>query len=478
MIAEPGPRVQAIRARIDHPVIDCDGHTIEFMPMVREELKKLGGQSLVDGMDTVFNANALTRGLGVDMKRALGLFRLSWWAFPTRNTLDRASAMLPKLQYERLDELGIDFAVLYPTLGLATTVIDEPELRCGMARAFNRFYAEGFGEFSDRLTHVAIIPMHTPEEAIEELEYAVGTLGMKAAVLSGFAFRPVEGEDIPRVARWLDTFGLDSPHDYDPVWAKCVELGISPTFHSSAMGWYRGSSMRNYMYNHIGNFAVAGETMCRSLFFDGVPKRFPELNFSFLEGGVGWGCNLYSDLIGHYEKRGGGRIDEYDPKHLDHALMRDLFQRFGSQAAQKYMDELPASLSLLSDPDEDRSQIDEFARSGVECAEDIRDIFVNQFYFGCEADDPINAMAFDTRMNPLGASQNALFSSDIGHWDVPDTREVLGEAFELVDDELLSEADFRRFVYENPRRFHTRANPRFFHGTVIEEGEAAQNQAE
>ena len=36
---------------------------------------------------------------------------------PTKNTLDRATAMLPRLMYERLDDLGLDFAVVYPTAG-------------------------------------------------------------------------------------------------------------------------------------------------------------------------------------------------------------------------------------------------------------------------------------------------------------------------------------------------------------------------
>jgi hypothetical protein len=33
--------------------------------------------------------------------------------------LDRATAMLPRLMYERLDDLGIDFSVVYPTAGLS-----------------------------------------------------------------------------------------------------------------------------------------------------------------------------------------------------------------------------------------------------------------------------------------------------------------------------------------------------------------------
>src|ERR1700683_2736065 len=32
-------------------------------------------------------------------------------------------------------------------------------------------------------------------------------------------------------------------------------------------------------------------------------RRFPSLKFAFLEGGVGWGCSLYNDLIGHWAKR-------------------------------------------------------------------------------------------------------------------------------------------------------------------------------
>ena len=39
--------------------------------------------------------------------------------------------------------------------------------------------AEYFAKLSDRLTPAAVIPMHTPEEAIEELEFATKQLGAK-----------------------------------------------------------------------------------------------------------------------------------------------------------------------------------------------------------------------------------------------------------------------------------------------------------
>jgi predicted TIM-barrel fold metal-dependent hydrolase len=59
--------------------------------------------------------------------------------------------------------------------------------------------------------------------------------------------------DTARFAVWYDVLGLDSEYDYDPVWAKCVELGIAPTFHSAASNQGLRLSPTNFCYNHIGH---------------------------------------------------------------------------------------------------------------------------------------------------------------------------------------------------------------------------------
>ena len=73
----------------------------------------------------------------------------------------------------------------------------------------------------------------------------------------------------------------------------------------------------------------------------------------------------------------------------------------------------------------------------------------------------------------MGVQIRAMFSSDMGHWDVPDMTEVLGEAYELVDDGLIDGNDFEAFVFGNPVRFYTSVNPDFFAGTRVE-AEAAK----
>jgi predicted TIM-barrel fold metal-dependent hydrolase len=461
----PGHR---IREQLDHPVIDSDGHDIEYLPLVRDELRELAGQEELDGFARMVQGSALARGLSDDQCRTLGLSRVPWWGLPAENTRDRATAMLPRLFYERLDELGLDFAVVYPTYGLMAPMAEPDELRQALCRAFNRYHAQAFDGLGDRLCPVAIIPMNTPGEAIAELDYAVGELGMKATLLSGHVLRPLPGENVPRGARWLDSFGPESPHDYDPVWRRCQELGVAPTFHSTGMGWGSRNSLHNYVFNHLGNFAAAGEAICRSLVLHGVPQRFPALRFAFLEGGVAWACNLFSDLLGHWEKRSRERIGRYDPARIDHALMDELFRKYAGPPALAHLEALPDELHLLSEPDEDPATRDEFAASGLERPEDIRQVFAERFFFGCEADDPQNAAAYDRRRNPLGLGLHAVFSSDVGHWDVPDMREVLPEAFELIETELLDEADFRRFTFGSPVALWAGNDPDFFRGTVLE----------
>lgn len=235
------------------------------------------------------------------------------------------------------------------------------------------------------------------------------------------------------------------------------------------IGWGSRTSISNLMYNHIGHFAAAGEALCKALFMGRVTRRFPTLQFGFLECGVGWACNLYADLIGHWEKRNAKAMENYDPANLNREFLLDLYRRYGGKLVEGTLDQASKNPGMLAGTNEDPAMIDEWAPCGIEKAEDIKELFVPHFYFGCEADDPMNTWAFNTKVNPFGARLKAMFSSDIGHWDVPDMREVVEEAYELVEEGLVTEENFREFVFVNPVTLWTRMNPDFFKGTVVEQ---------
>lgn len=461
-----------IRAGLKHPVIDSDGHWIEFEPAVTDYLQQVGGDRIVERYGKVANqfGNKKWAQTPPEERREKRMLQPGWWGVPTKNTRDRATAMLPKLLHERMGELGLDFAIIYPTSGsLFAPFLRDEEVRRAACRAFNMYTADQFKGLEDRLTPAAVVPMYTPQEAVEELEFVVKTLGAKAVMLGSLPRRPVPAvakahPEASRYAVWHDTLGLDSAYDYDPVWAKCLELGISPTFHSASSGIGLRTSISNFVYNHIGHFGQAGEAVCKALFIGGVTRRFPKLKFGFLEGGVGWACSLYSDLIGHWKKRNPAALEETNPANLDRNLLVDLVKKYGSQAIISKLDQLAPGVGLLMERPE---QLDDFGACGIQKASDIRDLFVPNFYFGCEADDPMSSWAYKNQVNPYGAKLNTLFGSDIGHFDVPDMTEVLVEAYEGVEDDIITEEDFRDFVFGNPVRFWTGTNPNFFQGTAI-----------
>ena len=205
-----------------------------------------------------------------------------YWSRQSTNTRDRATAMMPRMLYDRLDELGIDFGVIYPTAGLGIPRIADDETRRAVIRGFNIVTAEYFAKLTDRLTPAAVIPMCTPDEAIAELEFCTKQLGAKVGMFGGGfpAACRWPRTSIPRSARFAVTYenlGIDSAHDYDAVWQKCRELGMAPTFHAGGRGFGLRNSPSNFTFNHIGHFAAAGHSIAKGLFLGGVTRRFPDL---------------------------------------------------------------------------------------------------------------------------------------------------------------------------------------------------------
>ena len=40
------PSARQLRSRLTHPVIDADGHWLEYGPIMRDEFRKIGGDAL------------------------------------------------------------------------------------------------------------------------------------------------------------------------------------------------------------------------------------------------------------------------------------------------------------------------------------------------------------------------------------------------------------------------------------------------
>src|SRR6267154_4311826 len=242
---------EQIRSQLKHPIVDGDGHWLEYAPVFSEKMRKAAGDKSADGFLAALRSTTDALKMTPEERRRRRVAMPNFWNRQAENTLDRATAMMPKMLYERLDEIGLDFAVVYPTAGLRLPRIKDDETRRAVIRGYNIVSAEYFSGLEDRLTPAAIIPMHHPEEAIAELEFVTKQLGSKVGMFGSAMPRKVpsianDDKDVKRLAVWYEVFGIDSLYDYDPVWATCRELGIAPTFHSGGSNQALRNSPTNF----------------------------------------------------------------------------------------------------------------------------------------------------------------------------------------------------------------------------------------
>lgn len=457
-----------IREHLGHPMVDGDGHLVEIREVFRRYVCDRGwgryfDDPLARGLFVPGNEQTFTQPLEVRQREFLRA-EAGW--FTPGNTKDYASVTMPGLMYERLPETGFDFSVVYPTYGLFMHHIATDETRRGLCRLYNEMVAEDYAPYRDRMSPVAVIPLNSPEEGIEALDHAV-SIGLKAFLIPSFVWRTIPAyRDAPAQyrarLRRIDTFGLDSEYDYDPFWKRATELNAPLSTHTPAYAMLDRTSPTNYVYCHPGMFAATGEALAKSLFLGGVLKRFPSLRVALLEGGVAVGVRLYDDLVSRYEKRGPEGLQTLDPRQLDVDALAEYAQRYHLRAAGLPRDLLIPQLAL------EEGERDDFALSGARSTGDIRDQFCRGLYWGCEGDDPLVAVAFDERVNPLGAVIPSFVGSDIGHWDVPNFDHPLQEAYEQIEHGLLTKEQFEMFTFSNAVRFYAGDRPDFFAGTAVE----------
>jgi len=467
-----------VREKLSHPVIDADGHWAELYPVFFDYIREVSGNAVLEKFRSSYSRRVAPWYEASAKDRNAGRMpRPPYWGVPT--SADRMAGLIPKLYRSNLDKWGIDVSVLYPTVGLGLLTLRDLALQSAVIRAYNVMASDLFRSHSDRIIPVGVVALNDPQEAIAQLEHA-HALGLRQVVTAGSITRTMEADaawqpDPAKRRIYIDGLGLDSPYDYEPVWNKFEELKITVTPHGGSMGWSDRNSPTNFVANHLGHFAQSHHLFARSLVLGGVTQRHPNLIFGFLEGGIGWACNLYSDLKEHWEKRNRGFMDaNLKPTNFDRKTFRAELEKWAVEERrvadniddilEKNLYQLDCDVSVETLTERDKSS-DDFDRVQIGSKAELRSLFSKNFFFGCEADDPMTSIAFNPKMR---LNLKPVLGSDISHFDVVDASEVLGEAYELVEHELINEDNFRDFVYANAVKMFAGMNQDFFKGTILE----------
>jgi uncharacterized protein len=175
-----------------------------------------------------------------------------------------------------LDAEGIDYQILFPTLGLLWEgEVRDPELAAAHCQAYNRWAFEVCAGHRDRLFPAAHLSLRDPTLAVQEMQRVASAGG--CSVMVGSA--PVHGK----------SFGHP---DYDVVWATAQDLNLAVSIHPAGNKDYVGSAWyrdRNPGFMFISMNVVQDPRLALStMVYDGVFERFPALRVATVEAMGSW----------------------------------------------------------------------------------------------------------------------------------------------------------------------------------------------
>ncbi|MGD9703691.1 MAG: amidohydrolase family protein [Acidimicrobiia bacterium] len=178
-----------------------------------------------------------------------------------------------KLRLHDLDQEGVWGEVMYQSIGMWCSLIEDPALMAAAARAENDWIVTEIQSVApDRLVPAALMPMLDVDAAIAEVRHAAEI---------GLHIISLPSGQVPGRQYW-------NHKEWDPLWAATEEAGLVIGFHIGTNGdpvkyGGRGGAVINYVESGRDGIYAS-----MSLVAAGVFERHPDLKVLVSEGGATW----------------------------------------------------------------------------------------------------------------------------------------------------------------------------------------------
>ena len=242
-------------AKLSTRIIDGDGHIFE------------DNAAIIARMEAPYRDIAARKGIIFPPLDHLHSGR----AVETPPQRDQRAPVGPQGWLDFLDDVGIEWTVLYPTVALSYGKIVSLDYAVAVSRAYNDWLYDAYVKFNPRFKGMAILPMQDPEEAANELRRAVTELNMLGAMM------PSNGLAHPLGSKF-----------YWPVYEEANRLGCCLAVHGGAHDRFGMDHLNMYVPVHALGHPWGLTINCADILYNGIFDRFPRVRIAFLEGGIAW----------------------------------------------------------------------------------------------------------------------------------------------------------------------------------------------
>jgi predicted TIM-barrel fold metal-dependent hydrolase len=189
---------------------------------------------------------------------------------------------------KEMNEFGLDYGLMDPSLNLALPTVNNSRFAVALAEAYNSWILDSFLNETDRLKATLIVPPQKPEKGAEEINRVGDEDGIVGVMI------PSSGTVPPLGHSW-----------YDPIYEAAAKKGLPVVLHGAATSSSEAFPVQyywneTYAEDHAIIHPFSQIWNLTSMIIQGIPERYPDMDFVFQEAGIGWIPYMMWRLDDHY----------------------------------------------------------------------------------------------------------------------------------------------------------------------------------
>lgn len=197
----------------------------------------------------------------------------------------------PETLVPRMEEFGLDMGVLSPSLCTNIATVRNSRFAVALANGYNNWLLDTFLQDDNGLYGTILVSGHRPEKDAEEVRRLADEERFVGVQLPATGLVPPPG-DI----------------SYDPIFEATEEADLPLCMHGVNGSFSVGFPVQRrwnqtYIENHTLAHPFSHMWNVTSMILEGVPERYPDLEFVLQEAGISWVPYLTWRLDDEYLKR-------------------------------------------------------------------------------------------------------------------------------------------------------------------------------
>ncbi|WP_256290923.1 amidohydrolase family protein [Halobellus inordinatus] len=179
-----------------------------------------------------------------------------------------------RLQESLCEEFYVDYPIIN-TFALITR-LPESDFAVALMEAYNDLLLDQFLDEYDHFYGMATLTSQKPHRAAEEIERLADEDQIVGAYIHSTGPNPPLGDSA-----------------YDVIYRAAEKNDLPIAYHASVNGFMyefprQNQSLERFLSTHVLAHAWSQMLTLTSLLVNGTPQKFPDLDFLFLEAGLGW----------------------------------------------------------------------------------------------------------------------------------------------------------------------------------------------